>query len=203
MLTTVANGNVLPAGEGFVAALAALQNRESERFEAIEKRLRDLFPHIQRIRFDVEGNTRRLVFETNRSKRLTPAQLEADGVLTTLFLLWAGATTPPHGTLLLDEPEAALHPHLMGQRVEFLRSLANGEFTGYPLRVVVATQSVDFVRWLDTSEIRVVEYGAETGTLVHSLPESETLRELVDKFQNNPGDLWYSGAIGGIPGIGA
>jgi predicted ATPase len=203
MLTTIANGNVLPAGEGFVAALAALQNRESERFEAIEKRLRDLFPHIQRIRFDVEGNTRRLVFETNRSKRLTPAQMEADGVLTTLFLLWAGATTPPHGTLLLDEPEAALHPHLMGQRVEFLRSLANGEFTGYPLRVVVATQSVDFVRWLDTSEIRVVEYGAETGTLVHSLPESETLRELVDKFQNNPGDLWYSGAIGGIPGTGA
>jgi hypothetical protein len=68
---------------------------------------------------------------------------------------------------------------------------------------VVATQSIDFVRWLDTSEIRVVEYGAETGTLVHSLPESETLRELVDKFQTNPGDLWYSGAIGGIPGTGA
>jgi predicted ATPase len=203
MLTTVAEGNVLPAGEGFVAALAALQNRESERFEAIEKRLRDLFPHIQRIRFDVEGNTRRLVFETSRSTRLVPAQQEADGVLTTLFLLWAGATTPPHGTLLLDEPEAALHPHLMGQRVEFLRSLANGEFTGYPLRVVVATQSVDFVRWLDTSEIRVVEYGTETGTLVHSLPESETLHELVDKFQTNPGDLWYSGAIGGIPGTGA
>jgi len=203
MFTPVAEGNVLPAGEGFVAALAALQNRESERFEAIEKNLRGLFPHIQRIRFDVEGNTRRLVFETNRSTRLTPAQLEADGVLTTLFLLWAGATTPPHGTLLLDEPEAALHPHLMGQRVEFLRSLAKGEFTGHPLRVVVATQSVDFVRWLDTSEIRVVEYGAETGTLVHSLPESETLGALVDKFQTNPGDLWYSGAIGGIPGTGA
>jgi predicted ATPase len=203
MLTSVVEGSVLPAGEGFVAALAALQNRESERFEAIEKNLRGLFPHIQRIRFDVEGNTRRLVFETNRSTRLTPAQLEADGVLTTLFLLWAGATTPPHGTLLLDEPEAALHPHLMGQRVEFLRSLAKGEFTGHPLRVVVATQSVDFVRWLDTSEIRVVEYGAETGTLVHSLPESETLGALVDKFQTNPGDLWYSGAIGGIPGTGA
>ncbi len=203
MLSAVAEGNVLPAGEGFVAALAALQNRESERFEAIEKNLRGLFPHIQRIRFDVEGNARRLVFETNRSMRLTPAQLEADGVLTTLFLLWAGATTPPHGTLLLDEPEAALHPHLMGQRVEFLRALANGEFTGHPLRVVVATQSVDFVRWLDTSEIRVVEYGAETGTLVHSLPESETLGALVDKFQTNPGDLWYSGAIGGIPGTGA
>jgi predicted ATPase len=203
MLAAVGGGEVRPAGEGFVAALAALQNRESERFETIEKQLGLLFPHIQRIRFEVEGDARRLVFGTNRSTRLTPAELEADGVLTTLFLLWAGATTPPHGTLLIDEPEAALHPHLMGQRVEFLRSLANGDFTGHPLRVVVATQSVDFVRWLDTSEIRVVEYGPETGTLVHSLPESETLRELVDKFQANPGDLWYSGAIGGIPGAGA
>lgn len=198
-------GAVRPTGKGFVMALAALQNREIERFESLEKRLNELFPHIRRVRFDVdeEGRIGRLVFETNRSARLTPAALEADGVLTTLFLLWAGATTPPHGTLLIDDPEAALHPHLMGKRVEFLRSLANGELTGHPLRVVVATQSVDFVRWLEPSEIRVVEYSQETGTLVHPIPESETLHTLVDKFQTNAGDLWYSGAIGGVPGTGA
>jgi predicted ATPase len=191
---------VLPGGEGFIAALAALQNRELERFIKIEEHLRGLFPHIRRIRFDVNKSIRTLVFETERSRQLTPADMEADGVLTTLFLLWAGATTPPHGTLLIDEPETALHPHLMGRRIEFLRSLANGEFTGHPLRVVVATQSVDFVRWLDTSELRVVEYGPETGTLVHTIPDSETLRTLTDKFQANAGDLWYSGAIGGTPG---
>lgn len=203
MLAPSEGTEVQPAGEGFVAALAALQNRELERFTAIEENLRSLFPHLQHIRFDVDKkNVRRLVFQTHRSTRLTPASLEADGVLTTLFLLWAGATTPPHGTLLIDEPEAALHPHLMGRRIDFLRSLANGEFTGHPLRVVVATQSVDFVRWLDTSELRVVEYNPETGTQVHAIPDSETLRTLTDKFQTNAGDLWYSGAIGGTPGTG-
>jgi predicted ATPase len=198
-------GRVRPSGEGFVTALAALQNRVSERFDAIEKNLRQLFPHIRRIRFDVRGAAKvsQLLFETERSTQLTPADMEADGVLTTLFLLWAGATTPPHGTLLIDEPETALHPHLMGKRVEFLRSLANGHFTGYPLRVVVATQSVDFVRWLEPAEVRVVEYSRETGTLVHELPESETLRTLIEKFQANLGDLWYSGTLGGIPGTGA
>jgi predicted ATPase len=125
--------------------------------------------------------------------------MEAEGVLTTLFLLWAGETMPGEGTLLIDEPEAGLHPHLMGKRVEFLRSLATGEFTGHPLRVVVATQSVDFVRWLAPSEVRVVEYSQQTGTLVHEIPESETLRTLVEKFQTNTGDLWYSGSIGGVP----
>jgi predicted ATPase len=196
---------VSPDGSGFVAALATLQNRESERFEAIEQHLHNLFPHIRRIRFDVgsEGSIQYLLFETQRSPHLIPASLEADGVLTTLFLLWAGATTPSHGTLLIDDPEAGLHPHLMGKRVEFLRSLANGEFTGHPLRVVVATQSVDFVRWVEPSEIRVVEYSSATGTQVHALEENETLRTLVDKFQANAGDLWYSGALGGVPGLDA
>jgi hypothetical protein len=205
MLAIAFPDGVSPSGFGFVRALAALQNRESELFEAIERRLSELFPHIRRIRFTTsrEGKIHDLVFETHRSARLLPAQLEADGVLTTLFLLWAGATTPPHGTLLIDDPEAALHPHLMGKRVEFLRSLANGELTGHPLRVVVATQSVDFVRWVEPSEIRVVEYSGETGTLVHAIPENETLRTLVDKFQANAGDLWYSGALGGVPGTGA
>jgi hypothetical protein len=204
MLVLSADGKVWPNGAGFVAALAALQNRESERFESIEQCMSELFPHIRRIRFDIsfEGKIQHLVFETHRSARKVPASMEADGVLTTLFLLWAGATTPPHGTLLIDEPEAALHPHLMGKRVEFLRNLANGEFTGHPLRVVVATQSVDFVRWLEPSEIRVVEHGQDTGTLVHTIPESETLRTLVDRFQANAGDLWYSGALGGVPGTG-
>jgi predicted ATPase len=202
MLTLTGEDRVLPGGEGFIAALAALQNRELERFIAIEEHLRGLFPHIRRIRFDVNKGVRTLVFDTERSRQLTPADMEADGVLTTLFLLWAGATTPPHGTLLIDEPEAALHPHLMGRRIDFLRALANGDFTGHPLRVVVATQSVDFVRWLETSELRVVEYGLKTGTLVHAIPDSETLRALTDKFQANAGDLWYSGAIGGTPGTG-
>jgi predicted ATPase len=200
MIRNNVGGVVKAAGEGFVDALALLQNRQAERFNDVEQHLRALFPHIRHVRFDVDRHGRRLLFETHRSERLTPADLEADGVLTTLFLLWAGATTPPHGTLLIDEPEAALHPHLMGKRIEFLRSLANGEFTGQPIRVVAATQSVDFVRWLDTSEIRVVEYSQETGTRVHAIPESETLHALTDKFQANAGDLWYSGAIGGTPG---
>ncbi len=205
MLSYTFKSTVWPDGSGFIPALATLQNRESERFEAIEQRLSTLFPHIQRVRFEIgaEGKIQRLVFETRRSKQLVPAALEAEGVLTTLFLLWAGATTPPHGTLLIDEPETALHPHLMGRRVEFLRSLANGGVTGHPLRVVVATQSVDFVRWLEPAELRVVEYSPGTGTLIHAIPESETLHTLTDKFQTNTGDLWYSGALGGVPGTGA
>ena len=101
---------------------------------------------------------------------------------------------------MLDDPEMALHPHLMGRRVEFLRDVAQGSFTGNPIRVVVATQSADFVRWLELSEVRIVEFAEGAGTRVRSVQHTETLDALLEKFDSNTGDLWYSGALGGLPG---
>jgi predicted ATPase len=200
-MTAAASGNaVLPTGAGFVEALAALQNEDAEAFSSIVERLRGLFPHIRKVLFRVVNQTRHLIFETDRSSVPTPADLEAEGVLTTLFLLWAGATMPPDSVLLIDEPEAGLHPHLMGRRVEFLRRLAEGQHGHHPMRVVVATQSVDFVRWVDVPEIRVVEHHPSTGTTARSVPESESLRTVIDRFEANVGDLWYSGALGATPG---
>jgi hypothetical protein len=87
----------------------------------------------------------------------------------------------------------------MGRRVEFLRGLAEGKLTGSPVRVIAATQSVEFVRFLDLSEVRVVEYSEVSGTTVRSVPKDENLTTLLDRFQRNVGELWYSGALGGLP----
>lgn len=184
----------------FVDDFAAFLNRDVEGFLSLERRLCELFPHVKHVRILTNNDIKTLVFETERSRNPTPATLEADGVLTTLFLLWIAFTSPPDATILLDEPEIALHPHLMGKRVELLRALASGEITGSPLRVVVATQSVDFVKWLDLSEIRIVEYSSEAGTVVSAVRQDETLKTLTEQFQANVGDLWYSGQLGGAPG---
>jgi predicted ATPase len=194
--------NVWPAGEGFVDALAAWQNAHVEDFLKLEDALRRLFPHIRRVRIlrsDGTQNVRALAFETARSKHLTPAELEADGVLTTLFLLWAAFSAERDGVLLLDDPEAGLHPHLVGQRVDFIRSLCSGTLTGFPVRVVVATQSVEFVRFVDISEVRIVEHSPDRGTLVRGVPQDETVSTLLTRFRRNVGELWYSGALGGLP----
>lgn len=189
-----------PRAAEFIEGLAAYLNRDVEGFLRLEHRLRELFPHVEHVRILTEEDLRTLVFETERSRSPTPASLEADGVLTTLYLLWIAFTSPPDATILLDEPEIALHPHLMGKRVELLRDLASGKITGSPMRVVVATQSVDFVKWLDLSEIRTVEYSPELGTVVSAVRKDETLTKLIDQFQANVGDLWYSGHFGGTPG---
>jgi predicted ATPase len=191
--------DVTETGAGFQRALARLQNQRAEDFQAIEKALGEAFPHIKRIRFDAQGG---IVFETTRAPGLTPAKLEAEGVLSTLFLLWAGYTTPEHGTLLLDEPEVGLHPHLMVKRVGFLRDLAEGKVTGHKVRVVVATQSVDFVGCLSLNEIRIVEHDKEKGTQVMPVPMTESLDVLVNQFKSNAGDLWFTGNLGAIPGTG-
>lgn len=199
MLGIHASTDVAASGRGFVEALAALQNKSAETFAKIEARLVEQFPHLRHVRFEVGEKSRWLLFETERSSRLVPGELEAEGVLTTLFLLWAGFTTPPGGLLLLDEPETALHPHLMGMRVAFLRALSSGEITGSPMRVVVATQSVEFVRWLAPEEVRIVEHSRE-GTKVHRVQPNETLRVLIQRYESSVGDLWYSGSLGGVPG---
>lgn len=203
MVAITGDARVWPAGEGFVDALASWQNANVEAFVALVVRLRAIFPHIRMVRIERDGLTRKLAFETTRSSKLTPAELEADGVLTTLFLLWAAATTPPHGTLLLDDPEAGLHPHLIGERVTFLRELAQGSHTGYPIRVICATQSVEFAQHLDLSEVRIVEHDPEHGTKVRSVPRDAKLTTLLETYRSKVGELWYSGVLGGLPGTGA
>jgi len=86
MVVLTADSKVWPSGEGFVDGLAAYQNADAEGFLRIIKSLNHFFPHIRTVRILREERTRHLVFETSRSTRLTPAELEADGVLTTLFL---------------------------------------------------------------------------------------------------------------------
>lgn len=200
MTAMTAHGRVTAGGSGFINKLAALQNRDSRLFARIEDRLRQEFPHIEQVNMPGEGNIRSLEFKTSRSSVATPADLEADGVLTTLFLLWAAFSSSEHTVLLLDDPESGLHPHRMARRVEFLRELAAGKVTGYPVHVVAATQSVEFVRYFGIDEVRIVEFDAENGTQVRKVDEDETIKRLIEKFGSTTADLWYSGALGGVPG---
>lgn len=69
------------------------------------------------------------------------------------FLQWlsvyALAVSPSVKTLLLDEPDAHLHPSLQSQLVEKLESIA--QRTGK--QVLLATHSTEILRWADHSQV--------------------------------------------------
>jgi len=101
-------------GRGVAVELQDLQGRNREVFEAIERAVCVLFPHIKAIGFRTTWQGVRLSFRTDRSDDLIPAPQESDGVLLATFLFWRLYTANPSMKLCLEEPENGLHPFLFG-----------------------------------------------------------------------------------------
>jgi predicted ATPase len=101
-------------GRGVAVELQDLQGSNREVFEAIERAVCVLFPHIKAIGFRTTWQGVRLSFRTDRSDDLIPAPQESDGVLLATFLFWRLYTANPSMKLCLEEPENGLHPFLFG-----------------------------------------------------------------------------------------
>lgn len=200
----IAHFYVRDNGWGLSLALQRLQGVNRPLFEHIEQELQAIFPHIRFINFQSGRLGVRLAFTTTRSEDLLPAPMESDGVLLTTFLLWRLYTAAPNLRLCLEEPENSVHPYLLGQRSQLLKRFACGEADRPPVQLLVATHSPDFLSAIEDREqaiemIRVVEFDHDRGTMVHRLTDLGQIDTLLDVFDGNIGELWWSGAIGAVP----
>ena len=83
-----------------------------------------------------------------------------------------------------------------------LRDLAEGKLGGKPIQVVCTTHSKAFLDYLQPEEVRFITRRRDTGeTEVHKAPsDNPNWRQVYDKFQNSLGNMWMTGALGGVPG---
>jgi hypothetical protein len=199
-------------GTGFIHTLREWsQSVEGKQVfeQKVLPQLQRLFPHIRGIGFRGMGSKLFLEYQTDRSSRAVPAQLESDGVNLGLFFL-----SIPHLLMRgfqaealclgLEEPEAGTHPHFQAYRLELLRRLASGELTDVSLQIIATTHSVDLLRWVQPDEalgvLRFAEHlGPEQGTLIHRLTNQEDIDRVYEEYHGNPGIAWYSGVFGGVP----
>jgi predicted ATPase len=190
------------SGWGLAWVLRRLQGEDKATFDRIEDTIRQWFPHIRAINFEEERYGVKLAFTSSRSARLIPADLESDGVLHSLLLLWRLYTKESETTICIEEPENGCHPYLLKARYEFLNRTAE-EMSVRDSRVLVATHSPEFLSAVDPKEamdiIRIVEYDSEVGTSVYSLRDMHEVEKLLEVFKGNLGELWWSGVIGGVP----
>ena len=106
----------------------AMMRRWSERrddrfrYEFVRQGLRQAFPDICGD-LDFESNSQTIMLRTYRpgDELPLPASLEANGLLAMTTYLSALAGTPDGGTVLIDEPETALHPHAVHAMVDLAR----------------------------------------------------------------------------------
>ena len=175
---------VLTNGRGLALVLQDLQGTQREVFENIERKVREIFPHVKSIGFQAGPQGKRLSFMTTRSDSLVPAPQEADGVLLATFLCWRLYTAVPPITICLEEPENGFYPDLLKARYELLRSFTDRE-TAQP-QILVATHSLEFLRILKAHHsefpmVRAVEFDQYHGTKVERLSD---FREAANFFEH-------------------
>jgi predicted ATPase len=139
-----------------------------------------------------------LNFRERGAKVAFPASEMASGMLISLALLWLVLRPEADKIICYDEPENSIHPYLLAKVYSLLRGAARGELGRPPVQVLIATHSVDFVNLCEPNEIRICERSDE-GIKVTSISDEKDLAEAVNNYRGAMGELWNSGALGGVP----
>ncbi|MDD9987176.1 MAG: AAA family ATPase [Spirochaetaceae bacterium] len=185
-------GARLRADGGNTASVLREIRRESPQgWSRIIELLNSIVPGTIDVKPKRHGNKLTLEFAQDWQKS-EPVRFESfsmsDGTLRALGLLTAVFQTPPPSVLVIEEPEATIHPGAMGAILDVMRHA--GRF----MQVVVTTHSPDVLDadWIADQHLRVVswERGASRVT-----PVSEAVRAAVRDHLIGAGELLRSNAL--------
>ncbi|MCZ0937036.1 MAG: ATP-binding protein, partial [Caldilineaceae bacterium] len=112
----------------------------------------------------------------------------SDGTLRVLGLLAAVFQRPPPSLLVIEEPEATIHPGALGPVLDVLRH------AGRSMQVVVTTHSPDILDadWIEDWHIRIAQWEAgRTG--IRSV--SPMVRQALNKHLMGAGELLRANAL--------
>lgn len=119
----------------------------------------------------------------------------SDGVMHALALLLVLEASEPGSTLLIEEPENALHPWALRT---ILRRVQESPRAG-PL--LLATHSPTFIDAVeDPASLFIVENDDKKGTVVTpALTREKALRAILAESGQKLGEVWLGGLLGGVP----
>jgi predicted ATPase len=189
-------------GENLVEYLTTLKTAYPESFQEIERVAKDTFPELDRL--IPEPNQAGQVVLTLREKPLRApisAWNMAEGEITFIALLSLILAPPELGSPLacVEEPENHLHPRLLETLVELLRQ-TEAKYVERGMgaaQVFATTHSPYLVDRMDIEDLVVVD--KEHGETKFSRPRDKSeLRQLLSKDHLGLGELWFSGALGGV-----
>ncbi|WP_206956164.1 AAA family ATPase [Trinickia acidisoli] len=187
---------VLASNASNVAAfLAYLDKHHREIFEAVERDLVRVSPNIKRLLVKEKGlgSSEGTVIELEERglRGTTPFSEASFGTVRAVALLAMLHDPNPPMLTCVEEIDHGLHPHALDIIVERMRSAASRT------QLLVATHSPALVNRLDASELIVCERDGESGASLIPVIESSAVAEMVEQSNLLPGELWFSGALGG------
>jgi hypothetical protein len=192
-LTTSRHGRFLgTTGEGLPLAIERLG--KSKEHARIVAGLQDVYPRIENVGTVhlLPGQVALSFKEIGIQEALGQANV-SDGVMHALALL---VTLETVGPLAIEEPENALHPWALRKIIERSQGRLDGGI------LLVTTHSPTVVDAIaDPAALFIVENTVRDGTTVVSAEKrEEALRSILSESGQRLGDVWLSGALGGVPG---
>ena len=185
-------------GNNFSSWMMTLQSHR-EAFRRIEQVATDVLPDLKEIL--TPPTQFATTYVTTREKHLKgPINIwsMSDGELVFLALLSLIFAPPELGAPLycIEEPENHLHPRLLETLVEVLTQ-RQSDLGSHAAQVITTTHSPYLVDKVSLDELIVVE--KSNGATKFTRPASKKhLRELLEREEIGLGELWYSGALGGV-----
>lgn len=182
---------VLPGanGEDLTPYLYSLRESDRDRFDAICDSLKAAFPDFEGLSFPpVAAGVLSMTWkDAHFGKPLYVHEL-SEGTLRFIWLVSLLFSPALPTITMIDEPETSLHPELLSLLADLMREASKRT------RLIVATHSDRFVRFLEPSEVVVMDVG-EDGCAVVTRADSMDLDEWLAEYSLD--EIWRMGPMGG------
>jgi predicted ATPase len=192
---------LIERGDNLGAWLATLKTSHAEHFRRIEQVAQDAVPGLLELVTELTAN--QMTFLSSREEHLArpvPVWGLADGELCFIALASLILAPPELGAPLhcAEEIENHLHPRLLATLIELLKQEQTRclESPG-AAQVFTTTHSPYLVDQFALDELVVVDK-VEGQTRCARASDKAHLRELLEREELGLGELWYSGALGGV-----
>ena len=178
-------------GGNAASVLRKIRRRSPEDWKRICELLESVVPGTVGVRSKKHGNKLTLEF-TQIGTGAEPIKFEAfsmsDGTLRVLGLITAVFQRPAPSLLVIEEPEASIHPGALGSILDVLKLASRS------MQVVVTTHSPDVLdaKWIEARHLRILSW--EHGrTRIGRV--SQTVRTALRKHLMGAGELLRSNAL--------
>jgi predicted ATPase len=181
-----------PDGSNAASVLQELLRGEgaSANRAEINRILEDIVPATSGVSPKKHGNKLSMSFsQAWGEKKLTfDAFNMSDGTLRSLGLIMAVFQKPSPSLLVIEEPEATIHPGALGAVLDLIRKATK------TMQVVVTTHSPELLdaRWITDANLRIVSWQKGAS---HLLPPSEATRQAMRQHLMGAGELLRSNAL--------
>ncbi len=190
-----------PSARNVLFMLDYMRQVDSHSYHELQADLHWLLRHIEAATVVRGVNETRLeLTETALQGRIAPSisggSARVIAMLTAYYALDMRTPELP-GLVVIEEPDTAIHPLLLGNFVELLRTYTERE--DRPRQFILTTHNPMLLNYFEPEEVRFVERDANGETTVEGVDMGVANAWFEQDGAFNLGDIWTTRLLGGVP----